>query len=152
MTVLGAVVLVLLVGVVGVVDHVCGALAMYVVLPFPSRLGCLFLHLLRSTIRVCALINLAVSEPIGLEIEAAADTYLYAIVFTGLMYFIAGSFAWLLRAWKIGQLEMLAAEQGTTVDQVDAVQQSVVLDRVTSKEVRAQRSTLVYRLFAFKRV
>lgn len=67
------------------------------------------------------------------------------------MYIVAGGFGWLLRAWKIEQLEMLAAERGTSISQVENVQ-AVALDRVTSKELRAKRSTLPHRLFMWKRV
>ncbi|MCJ1330040.1 Tubulin beta chain (Beta tubulin) [Thelotrema lepadinum] len=83
------------------------------------------------------------SEAIGLEIESSSDTYLYAIIYTGLMYLIAGLFGWLLRAWKIGEMEMLAAERGTSIRDINNVQ-AVTLDRITSKELRAKRSSLVH--------
>ena len=93
----------------------------------------------------------AVSEPIALEIKDSSNTYLYCIIYTGIMYLIAGAFAWLLRAWKIDQLEVLAAEQGVSATEADHVQ-AVTLDRVISKELRAQRSGTSRRLFRWQRV
>ena len=69
------------------------------------------------------------------------------------MYIVAGLFGWVLRAWKIGEMEMLEAEKGTTIDQIDHVQTvATTLDRVTSKELRAKRSSFVHRLFTWRRV
>ena len=95
-----------------------------------------------------------VSEPIGLGIRQASNNeYLYVIVYTALMYIVAAISAIFLRVWKIGELEMLAAERGETVGQVDAAQTHAIgLDRVTSKELRAKRSSIVKRLFAWTRV
>lgn len=45
------------------------------------------------------------SEPIGLEIVALNGTYTGAILFTGFMYLGAACILWLVRAWKIGELE-----------------------------------------------
>ena len=92
-----------------------------------------------------------VSEAIALEIESSSGSYLYVIIFTALMYMIAGGFGWLLRAWKIGQLEMLAAQKGTSVAEVSAVQ-AVTLDRVTSRELKAKRGSLARRLVQLQRV
>ena len=46
---------------------------------------------------------------------------------------------------------MQAAEKGISVAEVDNVQ-AVSLGRVTSKELKAKRSSLVRRLFMWKRV
>jgi hypothetical protein len=49
---------------------------------------------------------LAVSEPIGLEIVAFnGGSYTGAILFTGWMYIGAAVCLWLVRAWKIGEVE-----------------------------------------------
>ena len=54
-----------------------------------------------------------VSEPIGLEIVAFnGGSYTGAILFTGFMYIGAAVFLWLVRAWKIGDLEEKAAAAG----------------------------------------
>lgn len=51
-----------------------------------------------------------VSEPIGLEIVSFNNgSYTGAILFTGFMYIGAAGFMWLVRAWKIGDLEEKAA-------------------------------------------
>ncbi|KAF2798336.1 MFS general substrate transporter [Melanomma pulvis-pyrius CBS 109.77] len=50
------------------------------------------------------------SEPIGLEIVSFNNgSYTGAILFTGFMYIGAAGFMWLVRAWKIGDLEEQAA-------------------------------------------
>ena len=49
------------------------------------------------------------AEPIGLELRTtSADIYLHAQIFTGFMYIAAALCMWLLRAWKIGELERTA--------------------------------------------
>lgn len=51
------------------------------------------------------------SEPIGLEIVAFNGTYTGAILFTGFMYLGAACILWLVRAWKIGELEEKEANE-----------------------------------------
>jgi hypothetical protein len=47
-----------------------------------------------------------VSEAIGLEIVSANNgNYKGAILFTGFMYIGAAASLWMVRAWKIGELE-----------------------------------------------
>lgn len=60
------------------------------------------------------LTNPLVSEPIGLEIVAFNNgSYTGAILFTGFMYIGAAVSLWMVRAWKIGDLEeKAAAEKG----------------------------------------
>ncbi len=49
------------------------------------------------------------AEPIGLELRrTSGDIYLHAQIFTGFMYIAAALCMWLLRAWKIGELERTA--------------------------------------------
>lgn len=63
------------------------------------------------------------SEPIGLEIVAFnGGSYTGAIFFTGFMYIGAAVFLWLVRAWKIGQLEEEAAVAGKSESEVDPVE------------------------------
>lgn len=50
------------------------------------------------------------SEPIGLEIVAFNGSYTGAILFTGFMYLGAACVLWLVRAWKIGEVEEKAAK------------------------------------------
>ncbi|KAF1974946.1 MFS general substrate transporter [Bimuria novae-zelandiae CBS 107.79] len=54
------------------------------------------------------------SEPIGLEIVAFNGNYTGAILFTGFMYLGAAGILWLVRAWKIGELEEKEAKVQTT--------------------------------------
>jgi hypothetical protein len=54
-----------------------------------------------------------VSEAIGLEIVASnGGSYTGAILFTGFMYIGAAASLWMVRAWKIGELEKQAAIDG----------------------------------------
>jgi len=51
------------------------------------------------------------SEPIALEIAQRTGSYLGAQLFTGFMYLAAAFCLWMLKAWKHGELEDLAAAQ-----------------------------------------
>lgn len=62
-----------------------------------------------------------VSEPIALALaQAAGGRYLTAQVFTGFMYVGAALCMWFLRAWKIGQLELLAVRTEKPPDSADS--------------------------------
>ncbi|PSN73198.1 hypothetical protein BS50DRAFT_672143 [Corynespora cassiicola Philippines] len=67
------------------------------------------------------------SEAIGLEIVSFnGGSYTGAILFTGFMYIGGAAFLWLVRAWKIGDLEEKAAALGrTTSRDVDPVADEV---------------------------
>lgn len=68
------------------------------------------------------LIALTVSEPIGLElVRLNGGSYTAAILFCGFMYIGAAVFLWLVRAWKIGEMEKEAAVLHTDVGHVDPV-------------------------------
>ena len=54
------------------------------------------------------IIPVTFSEAIALEIESNTK-YLYAQLYTGLIYIASAVCLWFVRAWKIGQLEQLAA-------------------------------------------
>jgi hypothetical protein len=49
------------------------------------------------------------SEPIALEITERTGKYLGAQLFTGFMYIAAACCLWVLKAWRIGDLEEQAA-------------------------------------------
>jgi MFS family permease len=52
------------------------------------------------------------AEPIGLQLRTIrGDIYLHAQIFTGLMYIGAALCMWVLRAWKIGELERAASTE-----------------------------------------
>jgi hypothetical protein len=52
------------------------------------------------------------SEPIALEIAQHTGKYLGAQLFTGFMYITAAFCVWMLKAWKIGDLERQADAPG----------------------------------------
>ncbi|KAL8795266.1 MAG: hypothetical protein Q9195_002277 [Heterodermia aff. obscurata] len=60
------------------------------------------------------------SEPIALKLrQGSGNIYLHAQIFAGFMYMGAASCMWLLRAWKIGQIERLVSEQEKLPEEVD---------------------------------
>lgn len=66
--------------------------------------------------------RLAVSEPIALELrQTSGSIYLHAQIFTGFMYTGAALCMWFLRAWKIGQLEEMAAQTHKAAESLDPV-------------------------------
>lgn len=58
------------------------------------------------------------SEVIALEINAHTGSYLGAQLFVGFMYIAAFICLWLLKAWKIGEIERLAQLEGKPQDAV----------------------------------
>ena len=93
-----------------------------------------------------------VSEPIGLELrQTSGNIYIHAQIYTGIMYIAAALCMWFLRAWKIGELEELAAEQGQSLQGIDAIQ-SHALVKPPSRASRLAKSSILKRLFMWKRV
>lgn len=95
-----------------------------------------------------------VSEPIALELaQAAGGKYLTAQVFTGLMYVGATLCMWFLRAWKVGQLELLAIQKEKPPASIDPVGDQA-LDRVMWSASGAVRPTsnVLKRMCMWKRV
>ena len=93
-----------------------------------------------------------VSEPIGLELrQTSGNVYIHAQIYTGVMYIAAALCMWFLRAWKIGELEQLAAEQGQSVQAIDAVE-SHAFEKPPSQVSRPAKSSVLKRLFMWKRV
>jgi hypothetical protein len=83
----------------------------------------------------------AVSEAIGLEIVAFNGNYTGAIIFTGFMYIGAAVSLWLVRTWKIGEMEKQAAIDGTgKCDGNGAVKEEF------------KRSAFVKRMFMWRKV
>ncbi|OCT47306.1 putative transporter MCH2 [Cladophialophora carrionii] len=58
------------------------------------------------------------AEPIALEMVTASG-YLSAQIFVGFMFLLAGVSTWVLRSWKINQVELKAAREQHQVDQGD---------------------------------
>jgi hypothetical protein len=75
---------------------------------------------------------LTVSEPIALEIISHTGSYLGTQLFAGFMYIAAAFCLWFLKAWKIGELERVAALKTKPVDLKDTVAESPVDAEVPS--------------------
>lgn len=78
---------------------------------------------LTSSIFIYAFANFfaLVSESIALELrQKNGDVYLHAQLFTGFMYIAAALCMWLLRGWKVGDLETSAAQQEKGVKNADS--------------------------------
>lgn len=97
---------------------------------------------------------LLVSEPIALKLrQTNGDTYLHAQIFTGFMYVASAISMWLLRAWKIGEIERIAASQEKTPAEVDArSSEPGEASLIARSGSRIVKSSIVKRLFAWKRV
>lgn len=95
-----------------------------------------------------------VAEPIALELrQRSGNIFLHAQVFTGLMYIAGATSVWFLRAWKIGEMEQIAAEQEKEPDQVDAVMDEPLRGQLGEASRRLNpKSSLMKRLFALKKV
>jgi hypothetical protein len=88
------------------------------------------------------LTTILVSEAIGLEIVAFNHgSYTGAILFTGFMYIGAAVSLWMVRAWKIGELEKQAAIDGKGEG-----------DATRSVPDGFKRSTFAKRLIAWRKV
>lgn len=71
---------------------------------------------------LCSAKTFLVSEPIGLKLkQGSGNIFLHAQLFAGAMYIAASICMFVLRAWKIGEIEELAAEQGKAPEQIDVV-------------------------------
>ncbi|KAF2706680.1 MFS general substrate transporter [Pleomassaria siparia CBS 279.74] len=98
------------------------------------------------------------SEAIALEIVSFNnDTYTGAILFTGFMYIGAAAFMWLVRAWKIGEMERQAAiaesNNGQTAESVMGTNGGGhVLGSEGASRVEFKRSGFVKRLFMWERL
>lgn len=71
------------------------------------------------------------SEPIALEIAERTGSYLGAQLFTGFMYITAAFCLWMLKAWKIGDLEMQAeAARGRPVERSSVMKRLLKVQKV----------------------
>ena len=96
----------------------------------------------------------AVSEPIALKLrQSSGDIYLHAQIFTGFMYVASAICMWFLRAWKIGEIEMIAAEQKKAPEEIGVnLHEPHEVTLATASRSRTSKSSIVKRLFAWKRV
>ncbi|KAI8941390.1 hypothetical protein NX059_002613 [Plenodomus lindquistii] len=94
---------------------------------------------------------LTVSETIGLDIVAFnGGSYTRAIFFTGFMYVGAAAFLWLVRTWKIGEQEEVAAAAEKAESNVDPVV-SATIDMSVSA-IGFEKSSFVKRMFMWQKV
>ncbi|KAF2472200.1 MFS general substrate transporter [Lindgomyces ingoldianus] len=95
------------------------------------------------------------SEAIALEIVDFDDgSYTGAILFTGFMYIGAAVFVWLVRAWKIGEMEERAAARMTDPQAIDLVTDKPREDegREALDPAMVQKSSFMRRLLVWKKV
>ncbi|CAF9910590.1 MAG: hypothetical protein HETSPECPRED_010110 [Heterodermia speciosa] len=92
------------------------------------------------------------SEPIALNLrQSSGNIYLHAQIFAGFMYVGAATSMWLLRAWKIGQIERVASEQEKLREEVEVLSAQGTAE-FPSGSASVVTSSLARRLFAWKRV
>lgn len=98
-------------------------------------------------------LQLAVSEPIALQLrQNTGDIYLHAQIYCGFMYTAAAGCMLLLRGWKIGQIQQLAAEKGQQLANIDAVSAEPSQTQAVSIRSARSKSNIVKRLFMWKKV
>ncbi|KAL8781900.1 MAG: hypothetical protein Q9194_000093 [Teloschistes cf. exilis] len=91
------------------------------------------------------------AEPIALQLrQSTGKIYLYAQIFTGFMYVAAAICMLLLRAWKIGQIEMMSKPEGKSESGVGAMADT--LDHGSRHFEASQTGSTFGRLFAWKKV
>jgi len=88
------------------------------------------------------------SEPISLEITEHTGDYLGAQLFTGFTYVAASLCLWVLKAWKVGELERMAAAEKRPMDQTEAVHMSWTEPHSFEKP----SSSFACRLFRWRKV
>ncbi|KAF1840712.1 MFS general substrate transporter [Cucurbitaria berberidis CBS 394.84] len=93
------------------------------------------------------------SEPIGLQIVAFnGGSYTGAILFTGWMYIGAAVFLWLVRAWKLGEIEEIAAAIGKSAGEVDLMAGSSPSETPSIAPASFRKSPFVRRMFMWRKV
>ena len=78
----------------------------------------------------------------------AGNPYLYAQVYTGMMFMLAAGCAWGLRGWKIGEMD--SEREGVGKEKVERERGGVGLEQ--AMDGRRGGSGLVRRLFVVRRV
>ncbi len=80
------------------------------------------------------------------------DIYLHAQIFTGIMYMAAAVCMWFLRAWKIGQIEVIATERKERPEDLNAASNEPIDSQDVSTALRASRSNVIKRLVKWEKV
>lgn len=94
-----------------------------------------------------------VSEPVALELrQKSGNIYLHAQIYTGFMYLAAAMCMWGLRVWKIGQIELIAAEQQKRPQDIEAHAAEPLNDQALSVASEHSKSSITKRLFVWKQV
>jgi MFS family permease len=93
-----------------------------------------------------------VAEPIALELrQASGPIYLHAQIYTGMMYVGAAICMWYVRAWKVAELEIVAAAAGKPLNEIDPTQSaSITIAARTSDHPKP--TSIVKRLITWKKV
>ena len=68
------------------------------------------------------------------------------------MYVAAAVCMWVLRAWKIGQIEQIAAEQEKRPEDINAASSEPMGDGAISLAAKRYKSGVLKRLFIWKKV
>ena len=93
------------------------------------------------------------SEPIALEITAHTGSYLGAQLFVGSMYMAAAACLWLLKAWKIGELERLAEIEDIPAGALSPTTNAEDAGVSGEEESRAKpRTSFIKRLLIWRKV
>ncbi|KAF2842384.1 MFS general substrate transporter [Patellaria atrata CBS 101060] len=104
-----------------------------------------------SILWVWLVIPTTFSEAIALEITASQNgEYLGAQLFTAFSYFVAALCVWLLRAWKLGEVERIAMVTGEKPEEVNATT-SPTLDELGARTTKAQ-TAFVKRMLCWKKI
>lgn len=94
-----------------------------------------------------------VAEPIALELrQKNGNIYLHAQIFAGFMYIAAGLCMWLLRGWKIQQIEQITAEKEKRPEDIDTAFAESIDDRAVSPAGKRSKSSILKSFFMWEKV
>lgn len=93
------------------------------------------------------------SEPIALQITSGSSGYLGAQLYSGFMYIGAATCLWLLRAWKIGQLQSAAAAVGKDPKKIDPADAHKAVEALQhAPEAKTARTSFMVRMVTWRKV
>ena len=91
------------------------------------------------------------SEAIALEINTSTGSYLGSQLFTGFMYIAGAVCLWLLKAWKVGDLERKATIEQRSKGNLD-LSKTRKEEAVDEEEQKRTKSSFLKRLVVWKKV
>jgi len=98
-------------------------------------------------------IPLTFSEAIALElVQTNHGNYLHAQIFSGVMYIAGAVCLWFLRAWKIGEVEALAAQEKKNAESIDAAHAHLSENGMQPSISRIPKFNLLKRMCMLRRV